>query len=402
MAGGDIEVIFKANDRDVAAGLDRLAVKAGGFSGEMAKANAKVKEQLTGFKNLGPAAGAAVGAAFGLATKAVMDYADKNDLVQGSLDSLKRASADVWTSIGRDISAGGVGGVVEFIKTIDGARQATVNWIAGLFNDDAEGVGKAMKETENLIKAEKERRAIKEESARIEADILATSGDALGAATIRARMDRDAALKRINDMGLTAGADKDGLMALVENKYNADVLKARQDEADRRAKAQNDANAKDKAEDDKVRAAREKADDEARARAAARERLDMELAAADLESKRANMKKDEVIRAEKELDLRRKIFEISENELLTADDKAGAIERLRAISEGETASLLKGAAPKIGTVSLDTGISASRTAFAAARGGAGMTIAQQTRDASLRTAKAVEKIASGGVVAVVG
>lgn len=400
--GGDIDVIFTADDREVSAGMDRLKMKAGGFAGEMAKANAKVKEQLTGFKNLGPAAGAAVGAAFGLATKAVMDYADKNDLVKGSLDSLKRASAEVWTSIGRDISAGGIGGVVEFIETIDSARQASVDWIAGLFNSDVEGVGKAMKDTENLIKAEKERRAIKEESARIEADILATSGDALGAATARARMDREAALKRINDMGLTAGGDKDRLIGLVEKKYNADVMKARQDEADRRAKAQEDANAKDKAADDKARAAREKADDEAKARADAKERLDMELAAADLEARRSSMKKADVIRAEKELDLRKKIFDISQNELLTAEDKTNAIARLQQLSEAETGSLLRGLAPKDSTVSVDTGISATRSTFAAARGGAGLTIAQQTRDASMRTAKAVEKIANNGVVAVVG
>jgi hypothetical protein len=404
--GGDIEVIFNADDRDVANSLDRLASKAGGFAGEWSKATNKIKEQFTGFKNIGPAVGMALGAAFTAAGKSVLDYADKNDLVKGQLDDLKRAFNETWTAIGRDIASDGTGNMAEYIRTTERARQATVDFIAagiGIFNDDMPGVFAAMKTGEQQTKEAKDLRNIKAETLRLESELLAASGNNVGAARNRARAERDATLSRINEMGLTDGPEKTRLLGLVDEKLRIDMQKAR--EADAKAKQQEFDRqwAENGRLDAADRAKREKADDDARRRAEAKQNLDFELQAAAIDAVRGTATKDEIKAMESRLELARKIAEVNRNDLLSTQDKQAAAEKLTALSGVELAGAL-GSQKEARYTSIEAGVNASVASVSAAARGTNpmMTVAVKSLAVHERTARAVEKLAADGVPAKLG
>lgn len=401
-SGGDIEVLFTADDRDVSAGMDRLARKAGGFAGEMAKAGDKVKEQFTGFKNLGPAAAGAVAAGFGLATKAVMDYVGKNDIALGQLNSLKRASAEVWTAIGRDISAGGIGQVVELIQQVDKLRQKAVDGLSWIMGGDPKGVGEAMKATENMIKAAAEQKTLKTEGLRLEEQIAAAAGDSVKAAQIKAQLEKEAALERLNSLNVTNSPEKERLKQLIEDKTSGDVAAAKKAANDEMQKLMDAEWEKTLQGEQQDKREREKLDQQKQQRDEALERFAIDMQAAELDAKRSGMKKEEIVRAEKELELRRKILEINGNDVLLQGDKAAAIEKLRALSEVEVGLALgkKGDEKQWRSLESSGNVSGATLAAAGATRNAGMTIAVTTRDATLRTAKAVERIAERGVAAV--
>jgi hypothetical protein len=399
MAGGDIDVIFTADDKDVSAGLDRLAKKAGGFSAEMAKATGKVKEQLGGFKNIGPAAGGAIAAGFAGAAKAVMDYSEKNDLVAGSINRVKLASQELWTGIGRDISGllGGEG--ADVLRWVEKVRGGLVDGIAGLFNSDAAGVTEAQKATENMIKGAKDAAAIRRESMQIEAALLDAQDKTVEAAKIRALLEKESTLERINGLNLTNSAEKAGLIALAEKKRAMDVQRAIDQEAAKR-KATEDKLDKEAADGDaKDRQAKEATAEQEAARDAARERLDLELAGYEIDAMRGTLKKDEITKMEKELELRKKITDIRSNDLLSAADKDRAINTLRNLTAIETANIKPDRDRGPAFTQFEAGINAGGAALAAAGSGAVLPVQVATRDAAVRTAKAVEKIAEKGLSA---
>jgi len=399
MAGGDIDVIFTADDKDVSAGLDRLAKKAGGFSAEMKKASDKVKEQFAGFKNIGPAAGGAIAAGFAGAAKAVMDYSEKNDLVAGSINRVKLASQELWTGIGRDISGllGGEG--ADVLRWVEKVRGGLVDGIAGLFNSDAAGVTEAQKATENMIKGAKDAAAIRRESMQIEAALLDAQDKTVEAAKIRALLEKESTLERINGLNLTNSAEKAGLIALAEKKRASDVQRAIDQEAAKR-KATEDKLDKEAADGDaKDRQAREATAEQEAARDAARERLDLELAGYEIDAMRGTLKKDEITKMEKELELRKKITDIRSNDLLSAADKDRAINTLRNLTAIETANIKPDRDRGPAFTQFEAGINAGGAALAAAGSGAVLPVQVATRDAAVRTAKAVEKIAEKGLSA---
>lgn len=401
--GGDIEVIFNADDRDVANSLDRLASKAGGFAGEWAKATNKIKEQFTGFKNIGPAVGMAIGAAFTAAGKAVLDYADKNDFVRQQLESVKRATADTWTAIGRDIASQGTGNLAEYIRTVERARQATVDFVAGLISSDAGEVGTQMKAQEELTRVGRESLLIKREAAAIEAKLAQDSGDNVKAARIRAMAEREAALERINQMNLTAGPEKDRLIGLVDEKARSDIRKAREEDAKAKQQEFDRQWAENGRLDAADRAKREKADDDARRRAEAKQNLDFELQAAAIDAMRGTATKDEIKAMESRLELARKIAEVNRNDLLSAQDKQAAAEKLTALSGVELAGAL-GSQKEARYTSIESGINASFASVSAASRASNpmMTVAVKSLAVHERTARAVEKLAADGVPAKLG
>jgi hypothetical protein len=397
MAGGDIDVIFTADDKDVSAGLDRLAKKAGGFSAEMAKATGKVKEQLGGFKNIGPAAGGAIAAGFAGAAKAVMDYSEKNDLVAGSINRVKLASQELWTGIGRDISGllGGEG--AEVLRWVEKVRGSIVNGL--VFWKDTDEIDGAMKATENMIKGAKDAAAIRRESMQIEAALLDAQDKTVEAAKIRALLEKESTLERINGLNLTNSAEKAGLIALAEKKRASDVQRAIDQEAAKR-KATEDKLDKEAADGDaKDRQAKEATAEQEAARDAARERLDLELAGYEIDAMRGTLKKDEITKMEKELELRKKITDIRSNDLLSAADKDRAINTLRNLTAIETANIKPDRDRGPAFTQFEAGLNAGGAALAAAGSGAVLPVQVATRDAAVRTAKAVEKIAEKGLSA---
>lgn len=408
MAGGDIDVIFTADDRDVSAGIDKLKMKAGGFAAEWAKASGKVKEQLTGFKNVGPAVVGAIAASMGLATKAVMDYSEKNDLVAGSLKQLQMASTETWTAIGRDISGLLGGEAAQLIRWLERVRQGAVDGLAGLFSSDADEVGAQMKATEDMIKGAKDAAAIRRETMAIQASMLEADGKSVEAAKIRALMEKESTLQRIASLGLTDSAEKAQLIRLAEMKrvqtVNAAVAAAAAAEKDKEAKLMAEAVRGDKEE----RENREREAAEAKARQQAKERLDLELAAQAIDALKGTARKEEIQQMERELELRRRILDITNNELLTAQDKKDAVESLQQIAALELAGIKPETERARRLDQIEAGLNFGRSlAFAATGlgvGGAGsnqggmLTVATQTRDAGVRTAKAVEKLVERGVV----
>jgi hypothetical protein len=397
MAGGDIDVIFTADDKDVQAGLDRLAKKAGGFSAEMKKASDKVKEQFAGFKNIGPAAGGAIAAGFAGAAKAVMDYSEKNDLVAGSINRVKLASQELWTGIGRDISGllGGEG--AEVLRWVEKVRGSIVNGL--VFWKDTDEIDGAMKATENMIKGAKDAAAIRRESMQIEAALLDAQDKTVEAAKIRALLEKESTLERINGLNLTNSAEKAGLIALAEKKRASDVQRAIDQEAAKR-KATEDKLDKEAADGDaKDRQAKEATAEQEAARDAARERLDLELAGYEIDAMRGTLKKDEITKMEKELELRKKITDIRSNDLLSAADKDRAINTLRNLTAIETANIKPDRDRGPAFTQFEAGINAGGAALAAAGSGAVLPVQVATRDAAVRTAKAVEKIAEKGLSA---
>ena len=403
--GGDIDVIFTADDREVGAGLDRLKMKAGGFAGEWAKASNKVKESFTGFRNIGPAVGMAFASGFALAGKAILDYAGKNDLARGSLDALQRAGQRTWTAIGRDISSVGSGPLVDIIDKLERVRQGAVDAVAGIFSSDAEGVGQAMRDTEAMIKSADEHKKIRAETLKIEADLLASNGDSVGAAKKRAMLEREANLERINQMGLTDGPDKARLIGLVNSKAKSDIQDAvNKKAADEKAKFDREWEANGRL-DEQDRRARERADEDAKAREAAKERLNIEIRGAAIDAMRGTARAEEIARAEKELDLARKVMDIRGNGLLSEADKKGAISALSSLSEMEMA----GGATRRGyqdwrTVPVSGNVGGATLAAVAGSGQRSplMTLAQKQLSAGERTAKAVEKMAAEGLPARLG
>jgi hypothetical protein len=401
MNGGDIDVIFTADDKDVAAGLERLKQKAGGFAGEWSKATAKVKEQFTGFKNLGPAVGGAIAAGFALSTKAVLDYSQKNDMVAGSLNRMKLASDNLWTGMGRDISGLLGGEAADFLRWVESARTSIVNGL--VFWKDTDGIDGAMKATENMIKGAKEAALIRREELQIRAAMLESEGKSVESAKIRALLEKESTLERINGMNLTNSAEKAGLIKLAEAKRLQDVRKAEQDLADRNAaniKANTDAMIQIEAQLDREDAAkREAVELDKQARAAAKERLELDLAGYEIDALRGARSKEEIATMERELDLRRKITDIRSNDLLSAADKDRAINTLRNLTAIETANIKPDRDRGPAFTQFEAGINAGGAALAAAGSGAVLPVQVATRDAAVRTAKAVEKIAEKGLSA---
>ena len=397
---GDIDVIFTADDKDVSVGLDRLARKAGGFSAEMAKATGKVKEQLTGFKNIGPAVGGALAASVGIASKAVLDYAEKNDLVRSKLDAIRSASQNLWTGIGRDISnlLGGEG--ADLLRWAERMRQGLVDGIAGALNPEAGGVGEANRATEEMIAAAKQAAALRAEEKSLRASILADEGDTVAAARLRAQEERRAALERLNALKLQDGAEKAALVRLIDRRAALTVQMAVEKKAaEERAKYEK-ALAEDTRLDARDRSDREAVERYKEQQALARERLDFELEAARVAAMRGKATAEEVERAERELNLRQKLAELNKNEYLSDAEKAAAAAQLRKFSESEALGRSKESKAKV--IAIDGGINATGGAIAAAVGAAAapqVLVAKQTRDASLRTAKAVEQIARNGLSA---
>jgi hypothetical protein len=114
---------------------------------------------------------------------------------------------------------------------------------------------------------------------------------------------------------------------------------------------------------------------------------------------RGTLKKDEITKMEKELELRKKITDIRSNDLLSAADKDRAINTLRNLTAIETANIKPDRDRGPAFTQFEAGINAGGAALAAAGSGAVLPVQVATRDAAVRTAKAVEKIAEKGLSA---
>ena len=279
-------------------------------------------------------------------------------------------------------------------------RQGLVDGIAGALNPEAGGVGEANRATEEMIAAAKQAAALRAEEKSLRASILADEGDTVAAARIRAQEERRAALERLNALKLQDGAEKAALVRLIDRRAALTVQMAVEKKAaEERAKYEK-ALAEDTRLDARDRSDREAVERYKEQQALARERLDFELEAARVAAMRGKATAEEVERAERELNLRQKLAELNKNEYLSDAEKAAAAAQLRKFSESEALGRSKESKAKV--IAIDGGINATGGAIAAAVGAAAapqVLVAKQTRDASLRTAKAVEQIARNGLSA---
>lgn len=406
MASGDLEVLFTADDKAVSTSMDKLARQAGGFSKRMAEASGNIQKQLLGFSNIGPAAAGAFGVAFGLASKATLDYASKNDLVLGSLERLKSASRETWTAIGRDIAGGGVDTATEFVRTIERARQETVDFVALLLSGGTSKLASdAVKENEKAIAVEKARLSVLEQTRGVQAQIASIRGDDLVAVRLQAEIEREAALKKANE--LTDGPEKSKLVELINLAAVEKVAKAQREFEEEQRKAHDqslkEASAESKRNDENIKRINEELDASELKRKIAAENLEIQMAEADLDLLRLTGTKQLVALEEERLKTRKEILDIQRTEGLNEAQKSAAIARIEGVSTAKLASLSNAPQKTEDQRARLVGSGLNATGLTVAAGlGVGGVVASQTRDFTKRTAEAVEKIAKGGSVAVFG
>lgn len=410
--GGDIEVLFTADDRDVSEGMDRLKRKAGGMAAEWAKANDKVKEQFTGFKNFGPAAMGAVTAAYGMAIRAAMDYRDKNSYINAQMEDLETASRRVWTNIGRDISAGGVAWLTDTVNLIEDVRVGLVDTLSPAFRElgdlmtgqaigngvvDDMIVGDAMRAHELMDKEAKDRLAVEKEIFRLSIDTERVKGGGDSAKRMEIELQRKDALRNLDAMNLSGGSDKENLRSMIEERAKW-ALHMVQLEADQRE--QKDREEMNRAEE-LARKKEETARREQDALSIARQRAELDVQAVEAESRRGKETKKVVDSELEEIDLARKILDVRQNEALTSVQKLDLINRLQDVSAATVKGILSGSSGmRPDFYGVQSGVNSSAAVTRSANGGPTMNIAVQTRDAAQRTARAVEKIAERGLTAV--
>ena len=257
-------------------------------------------------------------------------------------------------------------------------------------------IDQAMRDMEQLDKAAREKLVIERELARVATETARVKGQADSAARLEVEMRRKEELRALNDLGLPNGADKNMLTFAINEKAKWS-LKAIDDEA--RARQTKDAEEK-KREEESLRRKEEAKIKEEESIELAQKRAELEMQAMEWEARRGK-EADKIVDAQlNEIEIERKRLDIKHDDALSWSQKYDLINRLQAIGAANEADILKRGGKTRDVVAVASGINVSGGALSAARGGATLTVATQTRDAAMRTAKAVEKIADYGVSAV--
>jgi len=289
----------------------------------VSQATKSMERQFLGMQTLGPAVFGGLGTAAGLAVKSVYDYSKMSDQAAGSLRSLEEAGNKTWTAIGRDISGLMDGPLGSFIGGIESARQSTVDFLSAGYRMIGQGIGLLDANDGGIDKVEEARKAaeiqtkaIKSrlETERFIGDLMAAryekEGSLVEAAEIKARKFREQSMKDLQSKGVS-GQDLTRAQTAINDEADKMVRDARDEQNARQRKAQND-----------------NADFDAR-RAKRLEDLGFERQATTIETMRLEGRKKEADLLQLELDTKKKISEISKDELLTAEQRREALDDIR-------------------------------------------------------------------------
>ena len=317
----DMDFGWAINDGDVTDALDRVGRKAAGTGGfvekEFDKAGRKLTKTFFGFENIARASFAGVAAAVGLSAKALHDYGQVNDTVQGQLDSAGRAASEVWKSIGREISSladAALPAIIDGLKEFKGIWESFQDFMAvdvfGADPGDVAMIREAKKEQERQTREKKSREA---------ADAMV--------APFRAQ---EATLR--NNPILADAIDAERMMRETMQKLNADTTMLPEDKQRvlDAMSAMLAARAADVAiqEDAKQREADKKIDEMFRKQRDRVESVDDAAERLRIENLRMAGLATEADRLQAQLDLKKQIRDIERDQDLTRPQKEQAIARL--------------------------------------------------------------------------
>jgi hypothetical protein len=362
--GGDLQAVYTLDDSQLRrglAGVERAgAAHAQGMERASRGMGASFQRSFLGIGNLGRTTMLGLSASVGMAGKAVNDYARKNDEVMGQLTALREASAKVWTGIGRDISAGGLDNLTAMVTKMGELREGLTDWMAdgmgkggGTYEydpttgqtrrtDGAAAVRELRKQQEGQ-KSESERGRSADALRRsIAAGVRGTGPETLESVRASAAEGRRAREREIQEVEKKGGAGMDtrSLRSLADQEEREKVKKFLREEQEQKEKLY-------KQDEEAYRRNQEQAATLDRQKAQAAFLLDLDVKSAQVSALRAAGHEKTADLLERELGLRRQVFDIENNALLTAEQRRSALYALR------QASALEGAA--MGSPSLGTG-----------------------------------------------
>jgi hypothetical protein len=323
----DMTVSWGLDASGATSGLEAVARSARSNSMEAAsavgQATRSMERQFLGMQTMGPAVFGALGTAAGLAVKSVYDYAQMSDYAASRLQSLEEQGKKTWTAIGRDISGladGDGGGLVGMLESV---RQGTVDLLAVGIRAAGQRLG-LMDRADGTITDVEDARAAEElktrriksrlESERFINDLMAQryekEGSLVEAAELKARKFREQSLKELSAKKVE-GSD----LTDARNAIDAEAEKMVRD-----ARDQQNARQRKTIEDN--------ASFEAR-KSKRLEDLGFDRQAMTIETMRLEGRKKEADLLQLELDTKKKISEISKDELLTAEQRRAALDDIR-------------------------------------------------------------------------
>lgn len=150
---------FRSLRVETSRGLEELrerSERAGRASSEAwSRAGEKARREMVGIENVGRAAMVGVSAAVAIAARSVLNYAGSNSYAAGQIRAVRSEVDRLYTSIGRDLSAGGAGFLPQLIRQVDDARRAAVDLIASPFVDTGavDSAMRTMEEQDRQAKA---------------------------------------------------------------------------------------------------------------------------------------------------------------------------------------------------------------------------------------------------------
>lgn len=334
---GDMESGLRNIDR-YASAQEEMASRGSHVSNRI---RASFRKTFLEVGNVGRASMLGVSAAVGLAGKAIGDYAEKNSYAAAELSKVEAASSRFWTSIGRDISAGGTGPLSEFIDMLGKAREQLTDDIADNFNG-----GSSAEISEEMKKAEASQKEFARERRKGEIEdaskqrMLELNGDPLKVADAKANAAYKARMAEIKALG--PGGDTKGLeaQALKEGQliYQKAVEEANQKkQAERERKEVADEEARQQAENSEAEKTRRR-----EALEDAREQSDFQLKALEVERLKADGQKDAADILREQLSTAEDIARVNHNDQLTMERKAELIVAINATSESKLKALERG------------------------------------------------------------
>lgn len=127
-SGGDMALTATLSTQDVERALARLEGLTQQSAQRLAGIGDRLQRSFLGLNRLGFAAMAGVTGAYGMARKALLEYAEKNDEVKSKTETLGAVWGRVWDNIGRDVANSGV---LEYLTDLGRAVEAFQNRTEG-------------------------------------------------------------------------------------------------------------------------------------------------------------------------------------------------------------------------------------------------------------------------------